>query len=37
MTDDIVVFGAFNGVAIQARPSDRYIDVTAMCLAHGRE
>lgn len=37
MSQELVVLGEFQGTAIQVRPSDQYIDVTAMCQANGRE
>ncbi len=33
----LVVLGDYNGVAIQARPSDTFVDVTEMCRSNGRE
>ena len=33
----IVVLGEYNGVAVQARHDDQFIDATAMCQATGKQ
>ena len=34
---DLIVLGTFNEIDIKARPTDQYVDVTAMCKANGKE
>jgi hypothetical protein len=37
MSNELIVLGEFNGIAIHARASDKYVDVTELCQTHGKE
>lgn len=37
VSGELVALGDYNGVAIQGRPSDQYINATAMCKATGKQ
>lgn len=37
MSNELIVLGNFNGTDIHARPADRYVDVTEMGQANGRD